>query len=345
MWNLSRDFGLFVGLALRLDPRVTAFHARYELSRWLRRRAGSRRSRLAPTALYLETSSFCRGRCRGCYVPVRDRKARLRLPEAQLDDALATARRLRPDWICIVGGEPLDPSILEVNLAMIRRAPELRFLLCTGSHGRCDPALMDVLASLPNLTMVFSVDGFSETHDRLHGPGSHERIQAAMRSYSESGRRICGASITLRPDNWREVTSPRFLEGLAALGCNLLSYDPWFSGPSGGALDPGQLASAITRLRVTSDRRSVVFLNPFGRLRRDGFEPRSAMAAAAIDYRGNVYGSRRGAPLGNVATQPLGAILAGEAFQRGCRALGRGGYALDDPRAPLFEATLARLAR
>lgn len=343
MWELSKDLGLLVRLALRLEPRVTAFHARYELSRWLRGLAAPRRSRAAPTALYIETSSFCRGRCRGCYVPARDRKAGLRLDDAVLGDAIAAARRLRLDWVCIVGGEPLDTSILDVNLALIRSAPDVRFLLCTGTHGRCDAALMSELALLPNLTVMFSIDGRGETHDRIRGAGSHARTIAALRAYSRPRGPVSGASVTVRPDNWQEVTSPEFVESLAAIGCDLLAYDPWFSDDSEKTLTPEELAAAITRLRALIGPSSLVFVNPFGRLRRDGFQSGTGMIAAAIDYRGNVYGSRRGAPLGDVTTARLAAILDGEAFRQGCRRLDLGGCAADDPRAPLFEATLARL--
>lgn len=343
MWNLSKDLGLFARLAQRLDPRVTAFNARYELSRGLRGLVASPRSPATPTALYVETSSYCRGRCRGCYVPARDRNAHIRLPDDVLDDVVLTARRLRLDWVGVVGGEPLDEAIVDVNVAMIRRAPDLRFMLCTGLQGRCDVVLMRELATLANLTIMFSVDGLGDTHDRIRGAGSHARTLDAIRGYARSRGPICGASVTIRRDTWREVTSPEFVASLASLGCHLLAYDPWYAEQAGETISPEALAAAIARLQLVEDRLSIVFVNPFGRLRRDGFDSRGGMVAAAIDYRGNVYGSRRGVPLGNATEQRLGVILESATFRQGGCPLTVGACAADDPRARLFANTLDRI--
>lgn len=344
MWKLSQDLGRLAHLAAHLDPRATAFQAFYDLSRQVRRALRPPTARVVPTALYIETSSACRGRCRGCYIPVLDRKHPQRLGDEALRGVLRAARKLRPNYICIVGGEPLDPSIIDTNLAMIRDEPGLRFLLCTGGHGRCDPATMETLAAFPNLAVFFSIDGLATTHDRVRGRGNFDRTLQAARSYSRSGRSLSGASVTLRPENWEEVTSPAFLSLLEDLGITFVGFDPWFS-EQGASLSSEAMTSVVLRLRAALRRSPLVcFVNPFGRLHDDGFEPEDGWLAASVDYRGNVYGSRRGQPLGNVGDLDLDQILDSDAFQRGYRDLGSGGCSLDDPRRPLFEQTLARLS-
>lgn len=335
MLRLTEDFRQLARLAARLEPRVASFQARHELERWLRRPAGEGSARVVPTAFYVETSSACRGRCAGCYVPVADREQGLRLDAQCLATVLASARQLRPDYVCIVGGEPLDESILATNLAWVRSAPDVRFLLCTGMQGRGDAEALQALGELPNLSVIFSVDGFAATHDRLRGEKSHARTFAALKQYARGGRRLCGASVTLRPGNWEETTSEGFLGELERAGCNYLVFDASFGAE---ALAAAHLVQAVDRLRRRAKgSHAVTFVNPFGRLLRHGFAARSHMAAAVVDYRGNVYASRRGAPLGNVKSQTLTQILEGPAFQSACRRLPLGGSATDDPRTPLFE--------
>lgn len=330
--------------AMGLSPRVIGFHGRYEILSWLGRKVNSKPTLVTPTAIYVETSSFCRGRCRGCYVPVADRKAHYRLDDQTLGRIVAAARVLRPEYVCIVGGEPLDPSIVETNLALVRSAPELRFLLCTGAQGY-DTSLMWELSELSNLSMMFSVDGGRATHDSIRGVGNYARVIDCIENYTESCAKICGASVTLRRENWREVSSEAFVRSLEDVGCNIFSYDPWFDDEGGEGISSEILAEVIRRLRaIVAESRSVIYVNPFGPVREGGLDRKGGMVAAAIDYRGNVYGSRRGKPLGNVTTQGLRSILEGEAFQQGYRRLGIGGCAADDPRLPLFEEAFARLS-
>ncbi len=344
MSRVTEAMGLFARFAPRVEPRVIAFHLRYEMSRLVR---GASRSGggLSPTALYLETSSHCRGRCRGCYVPTRDRARHVRLDDASLANVLSTARELLPDYVCIVGGEPLDESILETNMALVRGAPDLRFLLCTGSHGRTDASLMRELAALPNLSLVFSFDGLARMHDHIRGPGSHARTLAAAMHYSGGGRRVCGASVTLRRDTWAELSTRAFVASLEAAGCSYAVFDPVFCAEGGDGITEEILTVAMARLRaIAVESHIVLVVNPFGRLVAGGFGAFTSMVAASVDYEGHVYGSRRGSPIGNVHSQDLGEILRGAAFQRACRRMDVGGTALDDPRAQLFEGTLSRLA-
>ncbi|MBI5477385.1 MAG: radical SAM protein [Deltaproteobacteria bacterium] len=343
MWRLGKDLRLLARLALELRPDVAAFHARYEVARRLR--PGRLGAPSLPTALYIETSAFCRGRCRGCYVPVRERRSATTLDQAAIARALAGARRLRPDYVCLVGGEPLDGPALAVNLAMVDAAPDLRFLLCTGGHGRCDADLMRQLAARANVAVLFSVDGRAATHDRIRGAGSHGRMVAAMRSYNGRRGQVCGASVTLRRENHREVTEPAFFDELETAGCNLFAFDVCFARRGAGAVTAPELAAAIDRLRRVAARgRSALFVNPYGRVRAAGLDQGGGMMALSIDCHGTIFGSRRGAPLGSLAAGGLEAILSGEAFQRSQHRLGLGGCAADDPRRELFQQTLGALA-
>lgn len=341
MFKLTEDLGRMARFATQLRPEVTAFQASYEVSRWVRKTFSARSERVVPTALYLETSSACRGRCRGCYVPVQDRKAAIRLEDKTLRQVIAAAQRLKPNYVCIVGGEPLDPTILQTNVEMITNAPDLRFLVCTGGHGHCDAQLMRALGELPNLTLFFSMDGLASTHDAVRGRGNHARSIEAIRNYSRAGSMICGASVTLRPENSEEVSSNEFIASLESAGVNFIGFDPWFSDDPSAILSPEVLSSVIQRLKaIARESSSVFFVNPFGRLHHDGFDPDDGWVAVSVDYHGNVYGSRRGQILGNVTETDLQEIIEGDLFQSSCRDLGVGGCTTDDPRRSLFETTL-----
>jgi MoaA/NifB/PqqE/SkfB family radical SAM enzyme len=297
-----------------VDPRVLGFQLGYELRLWLRRPLPGPQRRL-PTALYLETSSFCRGACADCYVPASHRRQHLQLDAATLDRLLVTAARLPLAYVCLVGGEPLDASIVEANLRLVRDHPRTRFLICTSGEPEIEPEVARELASLRNVSLLFSFDGLAPTHDGFRPRTPFRRACATLEAYCRASRNLCGASITLRSDNWRETTSRAFLGKLSDLGCHYFAYSPCET-DEGPALDPAQHAQALGRLvEFSASSGALIFTHPQGQILGRKITPAPRLYTLVVDYAGNVYTSRRGPSFGNVHDTDLGTLLSRPALQ------------------------------
>lgn len=74
-----------------------------------------------------------------------------------------------------------------------------------------------------NLIPVLSIEGGREITDARRGKGIYDRLTANMKAFKEKGL-IFGASITVTTENYREVTSREFINGLAEQGCKLVIY-------------------------------------------------------------------------------------------------------------------------
>lgn len=320
-WLRPRFNGPSLARMLRsVDPRVLAFHAAYELRLRLQRPLPGPR-RLFPTALYLETSSYCRGACADCYVPAVDRARHVHLDVAVLDRVLAAATRLPLAYVCIVGGEPLDPSILETNLRLVRDHPRTRFLICTSGEPGIGPELEREFARLRNLSLLFSFDGLAATHDAIRPRTSFERAYASLEAYGRSSGNLCGASITLRAENWQETTSRAFIDPLSEAGCHYFAYAPCETG-SGPALRPEQQSQALARLaELSASSSALIFAQPQGQLLGRKILPARRLYTLVVDYEGNVYTSRRGPQFGNVHDADLAALLSQPALQASYGAL------------------------
>jgi MoaA/NifB/PqqE/SkfB family radical SAM enzyme len=314
-WRRPRLHGASLArLARELDPGVLRFHLEYELRLWLRRRVAGPRTEL-PTALYLETSSYCEGACADCYVPAADRRRHLELDGDTVERLLGDAERLPLAFVCLVGGEPLDGSVVERNLRLVREHPRTRFLICTSGEPQIGPDLVRELGTLRNLCLLVSFEGLAETHRRIRPRGSFERACAALDAYRQHGG-LCGASITLRADNWREATSRDFVERLVAAGCHFLSYAPCETRDGRQALRSERYAGALARLAALSaSTTALLFCHPFGQILDGKVPPVQRLRTLTVDYAGNVYTARRGPSFGSVRDASLAALLARPALR------------------------------
>lgn len=314
-WLRPRFNGPSLGRLLReVDSRVLGFHIGYEMRLRLRRRLPGPR-RLLPTALFLETSSYCRGACADCYVPAVDRRQHLQLDAATLDRVLVAAERMPLAYVGIVGGEPLDASIVEANLRLVRDHPRTRFLICTSGEPGIAPELERELAALRNLSLLFSFDGLPATHDRLRPRTPFREAYASLTAYGRSSGNLCGSSITLRAENWHETTSRAFIDRLRDAGCHYFAYSPCETAGR-QALAPADHARSLRRLAelsVSSD--ALIFVHPQGQLLGRKVVPAQRLHTLVVDYAGNVYTARRGPCFGNIHDADLITLLSQPALQ------------------------------
>lgn len=302
-----------------VGAEVLCFQLAVELRLALLRRLAARGPRL-PTALYLETSSYCEGACADCYVPAAARRQHLELDRGVLYRLLAEAGRLPLAYVCVVGGEPLDQAIVEHNLRLVRDHPRTRFLICTSGETGIDEDLARELGSLRNLSLLVSFEGSPETHGRIRPRGSYAQARASLDAYRRASRGFCGASVTLRSDNWEEVTSRSFVEQLRAAGCHFLVYAPCETRSGAPALDAEASARALERLAEASARSAaLIYCHPFGQLLGDRIAPVRRLRSLTVDYAGNVYVARRGPSYGNVHDTDLASLIARPALQAAYR--------------------------
>jgi sulfatase maturation enzyme AslB (radical SAM superfamily) len=254
------------------------------------------------------------------------------------------AGQLNLCYVCLVGGEPLDEQILDTNLRLIRDNPRLRFLVCTSGHPACEPSLAAKLSALRNLSMVVSVDGLATTHDRLRGTGSHAMATESLSRFSRLGGRPCGVSVTLRHENWEETTTSQFVRGLCSSGCHFLVFDPCFVADGAPGLTTHEYVRAVRRLMAISDQAPArIYANPLGELRGRNHRPGWMMHPLTVDYRGNVYASRRGRILGNISDRDLNAIVSSHASHAEQIERPSDTCEQNDSRQLLFAETLAAL--
>jgi MoaA/NifB/PqqE/SkfB family radical SAM enzyme len=298
-----------------VDVGVLRFQLGVELRVWLRRQLANR-ERWLPTALYLETSSYCPAACANCYVPAADRRQHLQLDGGTLDQMLAAAERLPIAYVCIVGGEPLDASIVERNLRLVHDHPRTRFLLCTSGEPEIGPELGRTLGALRNLSLLVSFEGFSATHKSIRPRGSFEHACAALDTYRRYSGSLCGASVTLRTDNWHEATSREFVERVGAAGAHYFVYAPCESGAGVPMLSPDRQALALDRLAgLSASSEALIFSYPFGQILAGRIVPARRYRSLTVDYAGNVYIARRGPCFGNVHDTDLTTLLSRPALQ------------------------------
>lgn len=306
-------------MAREVEPGVLRFQLDFELRLALRRRLTGRGPTL-PTALYLETSSYCEGACADCYVPAAARRQHLELDGDVLDRLLAEAEHMPLAYVCVVGGEPLDESIVERNLRLVRDHPHTRFLICTSGEAEIGAGLARELGALRNLSLLVSFEGSPETHRRIRPRGSFERARATLDAYRRASRSLCGASITLRSDNWHEVTGREFVDELVAAGCHFLVYAPCETRGGAPVLSADASDRALARLTAASaSSGALVYCHPFGQVLGRRIAPVRRLRSLTVDYAGNVYTARRGTSHGNVHDADLATLIARPALQAAYR--------------------------
>ncbi len=298
-----------------VDASVLAFQLGVELRLWRQRRLADGR-RVLPTALYVETSSYCPGACADCYVPATDRRQHRQLDPGILDRVLAAAERLPIAYVCVVGGEPLDPSIVERNLRLVREHPRTRFLICTSGEPEIGTELGRALGALRNLSLLVSFEGLPATHRSLRPRGSFERACAALDAYRRHSGGLCGASVTLRTENWDEATGRDFLERVSAAGAQYFVYAPCETRSGKPLLGSDSHSAALARLAEWSgSSRALVFSYPFGQIQGRRIAPARRFRSLTVDYTGDVYIARRGRCFGNVYETDLATLLSRPALQ------------------------------
>ena len=208
------------------NPKESAFMVKFAAAS---RKASKTRLKLeeeglhVPGFLIASITSRCNLHCAGCYSRCSS-ATNDAAPVAQLTDAewlriFKEADDLGVSFILLAGGEPmLRRDILEAAGQM----QSIVFPIFTnGTY--MDERYFRLFDRARNLIPVMSIEGGRDITDARRGKGIYDKVSANMEAFREKGL-IFGTSITVTTENYKEVTSERFLSDLEAKGCRLVIY-------------------------------------------------------------------------------------------------------------------------
>jgi uncharacterized Fe-S cluster-containing radical SAM superfamily protein len=197
----------------------------------------------------LALSPGCDLTCEGCYTaedrggaaPRRERIAYL------VDEVVACGAFA----VHVIGkGEPfLSPRWANELLDVIEDRPHVFFTIAT--HGmHIDDALAERMGRIGNLLLLVAIDGPEPMHDARRGPGSYQKVHAALERLRRHGA-LFGFSCMVSAKSYRELTEPELVEARAEAGCAIGVYSRYFPLASQGITE---LALGDTELRAYKDR-------------------------------------------------------------------------------------------
>ncbi|MBQ5959398.1 MAG: radical SAM protein [Firmicutes bacterium] len=208
------------------DPKQSAFFARFAVAS-----AKAARTRMAleekgehvPAFLIASITSRCNLHCAGCYArgleSATDDAPVDQLTGEQWKKIFEEARELGVSFIMLAGGEPM---IRRDVIDAAGDIPEILFPIFTNGTFFNDEyrALFD---RCRNLVPVLSIEGGMQVTDARRGQGMYGRLLRLMDDFHEK-RQLFGASVTVTTRNYKEVTSPEFMDTLISRGCRLIIY-------------------------------------------------------------------------------------------------------------------------
>ncbi len=208
------------------NPRESAFMMKFALSSRAaskKRRAAEDRGEHIPPFLIASITSKCNLHCAGCYSRCSNATTDSE-PVRQLtgEDWLRIfdeADELGISFILLAGGEPmLRRDIIE---AAGKKQNILFPIFTNGTY--IDDRYFELLDRCRNLIPIMSIEGNRDTTDTRRGEGIYDRLIDNMDKLCSRGL-IFGASVTVTVKNYKEVTSPEFLDSLSQRGCKAVIF-------------------------------------------------------------------------------------------------------------------------
>ena len=171
----------------------------------------------APLALLISPTMRCNLACEGCYAGAYSPNEDL-APEI-LQSIVDQANAIGVSIFTILGGEPfLRPDLLD----LAARNPDSYFQVYTNGTLLTD-AVIERLARLGNVAPMLSIEGGRDSTDARRGEGVYDTIMTTMDKLGRAGLAF-GYSTTVMRNNFRDVTSPEFVDALVAKGAMIGWY-------------------------------------------------------------------------------------------------------------------------
>jgi MoaA/NifB/PqqE/SkfB family radical SAM enzyme len=216
-----------LGVRKRMREQLPAAYRRAFYNTWVISHLGVRRKHLStpsdafsPLTIKISPTMRCNLKCVGCFAgnyPVEED-----LPFETMRSLLRQAAAMGVRAIGIIGGEPF---LVRGIFDLFEECPDVGFYVATNGT-QTDRRVVEALRELPNVIVVFSVDGFEETNDRFRGSGVFQKIADSMTMMREAGLAF-GFSTVVNKGNRREVISEAYLDFMIGQGCLFGSFLPY----------------------------------------------------------------------------------------------------------------------
>ena len=208
------------------NPKESAFMLRFASASRIaskNRRKAEDKGEHIPPFLIASITSQCNLHCAGCYSrcshATTDSEPVCQLTDEEWLRIFDEADELGISFIILAGGEPMIRR--DIVEAAGKKQNILFPIFTNGTY--IDEQYYDLLNKCRNLVPIMSIEGEREQTDKRRGEGIYDRLIANMEQFRKRGL-IFGASVTVTTSNYREVTSPDFLGGLAEKGCKAVIF-------------------------------------------------------------------------------------------------------------------------
>jgi MoaA/NifB/PqqE/SkfB family radical SAM enzyme len=166
----------------------------------------------SPTAILISPSMRCNLRCVGCYAAEYDFEEDL--TEDDVESIITQGEEIGSRVYVILGGEPF---VWRPLLDVVERHPQSVFMVFTNGT-MINDRVADRIVELGNICPTISIEGSKETTDARRGPGTYDRVMAAMDRLRERGGMVA-FSATATSQNLDEIISDEFADLMVQKGC------------------------------------------------------------------------------------------------------------------------------
>ena len=176
-----------------------------------------------PPFLIASITSKCNLHCAGCYSRCNhatvDSEPVQQLKAEEWLNIFDEADEMGISFILLAGGEPmLRRDIIE---AAGKKHNILFPIFTNGTF--IDEKYFALFDKCRNLVPIMSIEGNREITDNRRGTGIYDKLIANMEEFKKRGL-IFGASVTVTKQNFKEVTSDKFLNKLSDRGCKAVIF-------------------------------------------------------------------------------------------------------------------------
>lgn len=165
-----------------------------------------------PGVVLISPTMRCNLRCTGCYAANYNNKDDLEFDV--IDRLLSEGEELGIFWATILGGEPF---IRRDMWEIYERHNDIFFQVYTNGT-LVDKETARRLASLGNMLIIFSLEGFEEETDARRGKGVFQKVMQGMDNLREVGVPF-GFSVMVTRQNVDTLVSDEFYDMMVEKGC------------------------------------------------------------------------------------------------------------------------------
>ena len=175
-----------------------------------------------PLQMAFDITNRCMMKCSHCF----NRSSRVKrdeLNDEQVYKTFSDILEIRPQQICICGGEPLLRK--KILLEGSQRLKDAGIFLGMVTNGYLiNKKVAKQLAEIGFDQIQVSLDGFERSHDRLRGvPGAHSRAVAAIKHLCDAGIKTL---TSFAPTKFNIEEFPEYVEYVKSLGVKEVRIQP-----------------------------------------------------------------------------------------------------------------------